>query len=84
MSEATEAGAVLPRAPDGEDGPLDALFFVIIALFLGKHHMLAPCSSCHASNPCERRRIHQACPGMDKNTFYSAAVGESHALTGPL
>ena len=38
MSEEHVGVPVLERAPDGADGPLDALFFVVIALFLGKHH----------------------------------------------
>lgn len=39
---ADHAGAVLERAPDGEDSPLDALFFVIIALFLGEWRHTCP------------------------------------------
>lgn len=42
MSEEHVGVPVLERAPDGADGPLDALFFVIIALFLGKHRYACP------------------------------------------
>ena len=41
MSEEHVGVPVLERAPDGPDGPLDALFFVVIALFLGKYVMMS-------------------------------------------
>lgn len=37
MADSPESGAVLERSPDSGQSSLDALFFVVIALFLGKH-----------------------------------------------
>lgn len=37
MADSPESGAVLERSPDSGQSGLDALFFVVIALFLGKH-----------------------------------------------
>ena len=61
MSEEHVGVPVLERAPDGADGPLDALFFVVIALFLGKHRCDSRTLQCrrhsmHVSNA--RRCVH--------------------------
>ena len=84
MSEEHVGVPVLERAPDGADGPLDALFFVVIALFLGKHRyggspLQYRCHLVHVNNA--RRCVHQTYVGLDQSTVHSVVVGEFHLLT---
>ena len=68
MSEEHVGVPVLERAPDGADGPLDALFFVVIALFLGKRRTGGRAlqyrrHSMHVNNVC--RCVHKTHVGLD-------------------
>ena len=52
MVESAESGAVLQRSPDSGHGPLDALFFVVIALFLGRPQHECLLQQLHYSQIC--------------------------------
>lgn len=80
MSEA--GNPVLEHAEEGS--ALDALFFVVIALFLGersRHYRLQQLPRFERLADIWRvcRHFHQAGSGMDQNTFHSTVAGK-HAF----
>ena len=83
MSEEQVGVPVLERAPDGADGPLDALFFVVIALFLGKHRYVGRAMHTDVFRCIQgaRRCFHKTYVGLDQSAFHSVVVGEFQMLT---
>ena len=81
MSE--KGGAVLERAPEGEDSALTALFFVVIALFLGEEYSntFRPKRVDREVHFCALcRNIHQASLGMDQDSLHCFVACESIAF----
>ncbi len=79
MSE-TE-GSLLGHVEDGTDSALQALFFVVIALFLGMHtfitaHLFSRMAREVATNLTLSicRHFHQASFGLDQDSLHSAAA----------
>ena len=77
MSET--GGSLLGHVEDGNDSALQALFFVVIALFLGMLLACEPDPSLERGCPTitsalrRCRHLHKASPGLDQNSLHSSS-----------